>query len=444
MIRFFINGKQVTVTEWDKSSTLVEYIRYMQHLTGTKVGCQQGGCGACSVVLQKYDNQLERIVHRSINSCLTPLCSVDGCHIITVEGIGSCKKLHTIQDRFIETHASQCGFCTPGFVVSTYAALRENPKITMREIEEALDGNLCRCTGYRPILDAAKTLASDYNKGTGCCKGEGSSCPCKNPESTEDSEFVSTNTFDKNLPKFQEYKPESELIFPPALKTYKSTNQVLTAQDSSGTWYQPTTIDELTGFMESVNDPHQIIFYYGNLNFTRKLRESKEFISLLKVDGLDKIKIEENQLVIGSATTLATVQEYLSKFSKENVNIQLINALNFQIKKFGTPQLRNFAGIGSTIINTDMTTSLLTLLTEIEILIINQEKKFERKRVTLKEFIAHRKPSVPILPFSSSLLYYYSIHLLFSFTLSSRFKFIIVFGHQHSFFEYFFLKIISI
>lgn len=103
-----------------------------------------------------------------MNGCLALLCSVDGCHVITVEGLGSTNKsnLHPTQSRLAELSGSQCGFCTPGMVMSLYGIVtsKKDPSLTMQDIEESLDGNLCRCTGYRPILDTAKTFACDIDK----------------------------------------------------------------------------------------------------------------------------------------------------------------------------------------------------------------------------------------------------------------------------------------
>lgn len=139
-------------------------------LTGSKLGCGEGGCGACTVMISRCINQESgELEHKTINACLAPLCSIDGCHVITVEGLGSVGKanVHPVQSRLIDLFGSQCGFCTPGIVMSLYGTVtkdKNSPPPSMLDIEEALDGNLCRCTGYRPILDTAKTFASDIDK----------------------------------------------------------------------------------------------------------------------------------------------------------------------------------------------------------------------------------------------------------------------------------------
>ncbi|KAK9811378.1 hypothetical protein WJX72_002855 [[Myrmecia] bisecta] len=154
----YINGKRYTLPGDLGACTLLQYLRDVG-LTGTKLGCGEGGCGACTVMVSSYDSGA--LVHRSVNACLCPVYAVEGMHVVTVEGIGNSRDgLHPVQERLAKAHGSQCGFCTPGFVMSMYSLLRSKPEPpTEEEIEDNLAGNLCRCTGYRPILDAFKVFA---------------------------------------------------------------------------------------------------------------------------------------------------------------------------------------------------------------------------------------------------------------------------------------------
>jgi carbon-monoxide dehydrogenase small subunit len=129
---------------------LVDFIRHELGLTGTHVGCEHGVCGTCTVL---FDGQ-------PVRSCLMFAVQANGHEIRTVEGLGTMDKLHPLQEAFREAHALQCGFCTPGFLMTLVPFLEENPKPSEGEIREALAGNLCRCTGYQHIIDAVK-LASD-------------------------------------------------------------------------------------------------------------------------------------------------------------------------------------------------------------------------------------------------------------------------------------------
>ncbi|KAJ1965923.1 hypothetical protein GGI12_000444 [Dipsacomyces acuminosporus] len=179
---FYLNGRRVVVDKPDLDFTLLQYLRSIG-LTGTKLGCGEGGCGACTVMISRYDTDLDKIIHSSVNACLCPLYTCDGKHIITVEGLGTAEKPHPVQERIALLHGSQCGFCTPGFVMSLYTLLRNNPNPTELEIEECFDGNLCRCTGYRPILDAAKTFADQaWKTGNATLNPDGTATVVKKPE----------------------------------------------------------------------------------------------------------------------------------------------------------------------------------------------------------------------------------------------------------------------
>ncbi|KAI8505452.1 hypothetical protein Bbelb_166410, partial [Branchiostoma belcheri] len=138
-------------------------------LTGAKLGCGEGGCGACTVMVSS---------HLAVNACLAPICSLHGAAVTTVEGIGSTRtRLHPVQERLAKAHGSQCGFCTPGIVMSMYTLLRNHPCPDMDQLETAFQGNLCRCTGYRPILEGYKTFTKEFQ---GCCGGMAGNGCCRN------------------------------------------------------------------------------------------------------------------------------------------------------------------------------------------------------------------------------------------------------------------------
>jgi len=128
---------------------LSDFLRHELGLTGTHVGCEHGVCGACTII---FDGQ-------PVRSCLMLAVQADGHQITTVEGLGTMDDLHPLQEAFREVHAVQCGFCTPGFLMSLVPFLEENPHPTEPEIREAISGNLCRCTGYQHIVDAVKLAA---------------------------------------------------------------------------------------------------------------------------------------------------------------------------------------------------------------------------------------------------------------------------------------------
>ena len=153
----------MVITDPDPSVLLVDYLHGIG-LTGTKVGCGQGGCGACTVMLSHRDRADGSPVHRAVNACLRPLCAVDGMMVTTTEGIGSVHRgMDPTQYCIAANNGTQCGFCTPGFVMNAHAFLQQKPAPSQQEIEDLFGGNLCRCTGYRPILHGVRTLAGDYD-----------------------------------------------------------------------------------------------------------------------------------------------------------------------------------------------------------------------------------------------------------------------------------------
>ena len=150
LIRFTLNGDPVEV-EIDPHLTLLELLRDKLELLGTKEGCGMGECGTCTVLLDG----------KTINSCIFPAWEVEGRTVTTIEGLTDAQgNLHPIQKAFVEYGAIQCGFCTPGMVLSAKALLDENPKPTEEEIRNGIAGNLCRCTGYLQIVQAIKAVSN--------------------------------------------------------------------------------------------------------------------------------------------------------------------------------------------------------------------------------------------------------------------------------------------
>ena len=152
-INFILNGDP-TAVDVAENARLVDVLRNEFHLTGTKEGCGVGECGACTVII---DGQ-------AVASCLVLAVSVDGKSVLTIEGLSKNGELDPVQEAFIDHHAAQCGFCTPGFIMSAKALLERNPSPTREEIRTAISGNICRCTGYHQIVDAIEDAAERYRR----------------------------------------------------------------------------------------------------------------------------------------------------------------------------------------------------------------------------------------------------------------------------------------
>src|SRR3954471_15966436 len=151
-IEFRLNGKDIRIDSVSPNVTLLDWLRG-NGLTGSKEGCAEGDCGACSVAIIDRDRK-GKPCYRSINSCLVPLALMAGRDVVTVEGVAG-DRLHPVQQSMVDNHGSQCGYCTPGFIMSLFEGYYRKNFKTAAQVDEQLCGNLCRCTGYRPIRDAA-------------------------------------------------------------------------------------------------------------------------------------------------------------------------------------------------------------------------------------------------------------------------------------------------
>ena len=151
-INTIINGRPIEA-DVDEKMRLIDFLRDELNLTGTKEGCSEGECGACTVIIDK----------RAVTSCTVLAGQIDGCEILTIEGLAKNGELDILQKKFIEYGAVQCGFCTPGFIMSAKALMMNNKNPSLNEIKRAVEGNLCRCTGYIKIIEAIEAAVKEVN-----------------------------------------------------------------------------------------------------------------------------------------------------------------------------------------------------------------------------------------------------------------------------------------
>lgn len=342
---------QVVEPNPDPEQTLLTYLREKLHLTGTKLGCAEGGCGACTVMVSRFNPKLERVENFAVNGCLTPLCAVHGMAVITVEGIGSTRtRLHPVQERIAQAHGSQCGFCTPGIVMSMYALLRNKPVPTMKDMEIAFQGNLCRCTGYRPIIEGYRTFTEEYKcvMGDKCCKvmNGNSNGNCSNGLTPDDDKLFETS-------EWKPVDPTQEPLFPPELKKFRVLDErPLLFTGPRVTWYRPTTLEQLLRVKKAY--PHtKIVVGNTEVGVETKFKNLHYpvFANPTLIPELNTIERLPGGIKLGSAVTLVQAENCLLdeiKLAPES-ETRLYRAVVDMLHYFAGKQIRNVASIGGNI-----------------------------------------------------------------------------------------------
>ncbi|XP_023533491.1 indole-3-acetaldehyde oxidase-like isoform X1 [Cucurbita pepo subsp. pepo] len=345
---FAVNQQRFELSTVDPSITLLHFLRHHTSFKSVKLGCGEGGCGACVVLLSKYDPVLDKVEDFTVSSCLTLLGSIHCCSITTSEGIGNCKDgFHSIHQRFAGFHASQCGFCTPGMCVSLFSALvnaektnRPKPssgfsKLTVSEAEKAISGNLCRCTGYRPIADACKSFASDV-----------------------DMEDLGLNAFwqkgcgeDEKSSKLPRYDPNNgPCLFPEFLK--KETRSIPFVESQGCSWFNPVSIEDLNRLLgcDESNNISKTKLVVGNteVGYYKEFEHVDRYINLKYIPELSVIRMDSTGIEIGATVTIAKAIEALKNNNHETSSIGelVFNKLAEHMEKIASSFVRNTASIG--------------------------------------------------------------------------------------------------
>jgi xanthine dehydrogenase small subunit len=330
MIRFILNEKLIE-TELPSGSTMLDFVRYHKRLTGTKIGCREGDCGACTILVGSFEN--ERLVYRSMTSCLMPLGNADGKHIVSVEGINQ-KELSPVQQAMVDTNGTQCGFCTIGFVMSlTGFVLNHNTK-KYDEAIAAIDGNICRCTGYKSIERAAAILSEKMEK-----KPQANSI-----------EWLVKNGFIPGY--FTEIRGR--------LKQLRETISALAAK-------------------ENLSEPGVMIGGGTDLVVQRALAVKRSSVQhLFDAGHLNDIRVENNRCHIGGAVTVTA-------FAESELIQSFFPGLKKYIKLISSTPIRNMATMAGNLVNAspigDMSIFFLALDSDI---VLN--KNGNTRAIKLKEF----------------------------------------------------------
>uniref|UniRef100_A0A673NEB9 Xanthine dehydrogenase/oxidase n=1 Tax=Sinocyclocheilus rhinocerous TaxID=307959 RepID=A0A673NEB9_9TELE len=347
-----INSVQITEKNAEPEKTLLTYLRRNLGLTGTKLGCAEGGCGACTVMVSKYHPHQNQIIHYAVNACLAPLCSLHHCAVTTVEGIGSvASKLHPVQERIAKAHGSQCGFCTPGIVMSMYALLRNNPQPSMHDIQEAFQGNLCRCTGYRPILEGYRTFAKDG----GCCGGKGQSNGCcltnGHTQEHDNSTLPAQKLYDQS--EFMPLDPTQEIIFPPELMVLsKQPQRELRFAGERVLWIQPCSLEELLELKATYPNAKLVV---GNTEVGIEMKFKNLLYPVILapayIPELNIIQNTQDGIQVGASVTLTVLGDVLRAAVKKLPahQTEVFKAVLEQLRWFAGQQIRNVAAVGGNI-----------------------------------------------------------------------------------------------
>ncbi|XP_042511428.1 abscisic-aldehyde oxidase-like [Macadamia integrifolia] len=348
---FAINGERFELSTIEPSTTLLEFLRSQTCFKSAKLGCGEGGCGACVVLLSKYDPVLDQVEDFTISSCLTLLCSLNGCSITTSEGLGNSKDgFHPIHKRFTGFHASQCGFCTPGICMSLFSALRNSEKtprpepspgfakLTVSEAEKAIAGNLCRCTGYRSISDACKSFAADVD-----LEELGLNCFWRKGENRDVS----------RLP-FYSHR-DGICTFPEFLKREIKNKTLLNSKECS--WYSPVSVEELQSLLgsEEADNWTRVKLVVGNtgMGYYKELDHYNKYIDLRHIPELSIIRRDSTGIDIGAAVSISNAILALKEESKhgpQSYKEVLFKKIADHMDKIASEYIRNTASLGGNLV----------------------------------------------------------------------------------------------
>ncbi|MCP4201660.1 MAG: xanthine dehydrogenase small subunit [bacterium] len=321
-IRFILDGEVRTIRDIDPNTTVLNYLRETLRRTGTKEGCAEGDCGACTVVLGTLDG--DRVRFRALNSCIQFVPTLDGKALFTVESLRAPDgTLHPAQRAMIECHGSQCGFCTPGFVMSMFALYKSEPKPSRARINDMLAGNLCRCTGYRPILEAAEKMYA--------LSGNGNGTWTHSPYSAEHGDRPSPG----------------ELEMVERLRSIqRSGTLAVTGPNLAGEtrrYYAPTKIEDFAELVE--RHPDAYILAGGTdigLWVTKNQMDLDTVIYLGDVEELKALEATGAHIEVGAAVSVSDAQGLIGEHFPD---------MGEMYRRFASPPIRNAATIGGNVAN---------------------------------------------------------------------------------------------
>ena len=337
-LRFWLNGQWIEESSVPPTTTLLQYLRQNKRLTGTKEGCAEGDCGACTViVIDKKTSDKPRF--RAINSCLLLLPMLQGSYVLTVEALETNGTPHIVQESLVQELGSQCGYCTPGFIMSMFEACYRPDLDEDWKLDDQLCGNLCRCTGYRPILDATKAIAG-------------------------------TQPQDSFSSLLQDATPE------PMSLSYQHGEQK---------YFNPTSLDTLWELLETYPDARFIVGGTDlSLEITKQFKEPQLLISLEGL-GLSEIEEKDDYWRVGATTTLSRLEAALA---------QPFPTIERMVRFFGARQIKNRGTLGGNICTASPIGDLAPVLLSLNARAVLLSKQGERIIPLSEFFVGYRQTAL--------------------------------------------------
>ncbi len=298
IVKFVYKNKILEIKNPDTNETILNYVRTKLKKTGTKEGCAEGGCGACTIVIGELEKN--NIKYKAINSCIAFLPSLEGKQLILVEDLIFKNELHPVQKAMVNYHGSQCGFCTPGFVMSLFAMYKNFSSYKDEIIKDSIQGNLCRCTGYRPIVEAAKSLNKDSKR-----------------------DFFA-----------KEKKNTLKLL-------KKIKNRSIKIINDNKKYFAPKFTNELNKILRL--EPNSKLISGGtdvSLIVTKERKDLNSLIYLNSIDELNYIKENNRFIEVGASTPLIKFELFIKKYFPDFSEV---------LKRYGSVQIRNVCTIAGNI-----------------------------------------------------------------------------------------------
>ncbi len=341
IIKFVHCDQIIEVKNPDPNETLLNYIRTNLKKAGTKEGCAEGGCGACTIVLGELKNN--NVNYSAVNSCITFLPTIAGKQLILVEDlISKDNSLHPVQKAMVNYHGSQCGFCTPGFVMSLFSMFKNHSRFNDNIIKDSIAGNLCRCTGYQPIIKAARSL-NNKNK---------------------------IDHFTKNK--------ESVITL---LK--KINNETIAIYKKDKKYFAPRYVQELKKILKKNINSHLLSGGTDlSLLVTKERKDINSIVYMNSIDELNYIKNNNKYIEVGASTPLIELESYIKKYYPDFTKI---------LKRYGSPQIRNVATVAGNIATASPIGDCLPLLLSLNAKVVLQDFKKTKFFFLDDFFISYRK-----------------------------------------------------